>query len=197
MGGQPRHKRYSCIVDEIDKCHPSTILEVGTHRANTAIAMIKAAMQHKDDVYYYGFDLFDFLTEEMAVEEHHGKSFPNLVSAKFKLADYPHILIMGNTRKTLSKFKPDRPIDFVFIDGGHSVETIQSDWDNIKQLMHKDTVVIFDDYYENTDDVGCKSIIDSLGDEYVVEKISEPKKIESKKRDLGKQVLSMIKVSLK
>ena len=197
MGGQPRHRRYSCIIDEINKCHPSTILEVGTHRANTAIAMIKAAMQHKDDVYYYGFDLFDFLTEEMAIEEHHGKSFPNLVSAKFKLADYPHTLIMGNTQKTLPKFKPDRPIDFVFIDGGHSVETIQSDWNSIKQLMHKDTVVIFDDYYENTDETGCKSIFDSLSDEYSVEKISVPFSIASEKRELGRYEISLVKVSLK
>ena len=197
MGGQPRHRRYSCIIDEINKCHPSTILEVGTHRANTAIAMIKAAMQHKDDVYYYGFDLFDFLTEEMAIEEHHGKSFPNLVSAKFKLADYPHTLIMGNTQKTLPKFKPDRPIDFVFIDGGHSVETIQSDWNSIKQLMHKDTVVIFDDYYENTDETGCKSIVDSLSDEYSVEKISVPFSIASEKRELGRHEISLVKVSLK
>ena len=197
MGGQPRHRRYSCIIDEINKCHPSTILEVGTHRANTAIAMIKAAMQHKDDVYYYGFDLFDFLTEEMAIEEHHGKSFPNLVSAKFKLADYPHTLIMGNTQKTLPKFKPDRPIDFVFIDGGHSVETIQSDWNSIKQLMHKDTVVIFDDYYEYTDETGCKSIVDSLSDEYSVEKISVPFSIASEKRELGRYEISLVKVSLK
>ena len=38
--------------------------------------------------------------------------------------------------KTLKKFKPDRPIDFIFIDGGHSIDTIQSDWDNIKKFIH-------------------------------------------------------------
>tara|TARA_R110002020_G_scaffold406588_1_gene616727 strand:- start:120 stop:704 length:585 start_codon:yes stop_codon:yes gene_type:complete len=194
MGRSPR---YDCITEEINKCKPSTILEIGTHMALTARIMIEAAMVHKDDVFYYGFDMFDFMTEEMAVEEHHGKRLPTLNKAAKRLAPFPHKLIMGNTQKTLPKFKPDRPIDFVFIDGGHSVETIQSDWENVERLMHDNTVVIFDDYYDDTEKVGCKTIVDSLDKKYSVEKISAPFSLASKRRALGKRDISLVKVSLK
>jgi predicted O-methyltransferase YrrM len=60
-------------------------------------------------------------------------------------------------------------MDFIFIDGGHSFETIQSDWDNVKHRMHDETVVVFDDYWTGpalTDPVysqgGCQRLIDSL-----------------------------------
>ena len=192
-----RSPRYDCIVDIINDCKPSTILEIGTHMGLTAAIMIEAAMKHKDDVFYYGFDLFDLLTEEMAMEEHHGKNMPSLSRVAKILAPFPHKLIMGNTRKTLPKFKPDRPIDFVFIDGGHSVETIPSDWENVEKLMHENTVVIFDDYYDDTEKVGCKTIVDSLDEKYSVEKISAPFSLASERRVLGKHDISLVKVALK
>mgnify|MGYP001457844067 CR=1 FL=1 len=36
--------------------------------------------------------------------------------------------------------------DLVFIDGGHSEETVASDWENVKHLLHEKSVVYFDDY---------------------------------------------------
>ena len=192
-----RQDRYNYITEEIHKCKPSTILEIGTHVGLTARIMIEAAMVHKDDVFYYGFDMFDFMTEEMAVEEHHGKKLPTLNDAAKRLSPFPHKLKMGNTQKTLPKFKPDRPIDFVFIDGGHSVETIQSDWENVERLMHDNTVVIFDDYYDDTEKVGCKPVVDSLGDEYVVEKLYTWERTEEEKRDEGVFDTAVVKVTLK
>ena len=57
-------------------------------------------------------------------------------------------LIKGDTKQSLKQFKIKK-IDFVFIDGGHSIETIKNDWLNIQKLINKKSVVIFDDYYEN------------------------------------------------
>ena len=52
--------------------------------------------------------------------------------------------------------------------------------------MGKDTVVIFDDYYENRDDFGCKKLIDSLQTvhKYNIEKfelLSKKLELETKK----------------
>ena len=197
MGNMGRQDRYDYITKEIHKHKPSTILEIGTHIGLTARIMIETAMVHKDDVFYYGFDMFDFMTEEIAVEEYHGKTLPTLQAASKRLRDFPHKLKMGNTQNTLPRFKPDRPIDFVFIDGGHSVETIQSDWDNIKKLIHKDTIVIFDDYYNETEEIGCKPVVDCLGDEYVVEKLYTWERTEEEKRDEGVFDLTLVRVTLK
>ena len=59
-------------------------------------------------------------------------------------------LVKGWTHETLPEYAhahPDYKADLIFIDGGHSIETIQSDWDNVQSFISKDSVVIFDDYY--------------------------------------------------
>ena len=153
--------------------------------------------QEQMEVFKRPREVAEPMPEEMAMEEHHGKNMPSLSRVAKILAPFPHKLIMGNTRKTLPKFKPERPIDFVFIDGGHSVETIQSDWENVEKLMHENTVVIFDDYYDDTEKVGCKTIVDSLDEKYSVEKISAPFSLASERRVLGKHDISLVKVALK
>ena len=65
--------------------------------------------------------------------------------------------------------------DFIYIDGGHSFDTIQSDWENLSGFIKENTLIIFDDYYiyissDSTagveDDLeptfGCSKLIDSL-----------------------------------
>tara|TARA_Y100000401_G_C8315455_1_gene222139 strand:+ start:832 stop:1416 length:585 start_codon:yes stop_codon:yes gene_type:complete len=188
--------RYYCLAKEIAKLKPNTILEVGTHNGRSARIMLEEAVKHNSSVKYFGFDLFEDMTEELAVEEHHGKKLPSMSIASQKLASYNVAFIKGNTKETLREFSHDEPIDFVFIDGGHSVETIQSDWDNVKRLISDSSVVIFDDYYKEREDVGCKTVVDSLDSEgYKVEEVESGISF-SQKRDLGDQLtVLMMKVT--
>ena len=59
-----------------------------------------------------------------------------------------------------------KKVDFIFIDGGHSVGTIKSDWNAIKKIISKKSLVIFDDYYEIKKNIlnkyGCNNVITSL-----------------------------------
>ena len=186
--------RYLTLIDEVVKRKPKTILEVGTHCGNSAIHMVEVAKKFNDDVFYYGFDIFDWGGKDFMEAEFNGKRSAKLGKTKLRLdkAEINNKLIVGNTNNTLKKFSPERYIDFVFIDGGHSVETIASDWSYIKHLMDRQTVVIFDDYYENRDDFGCKSLIDELEKEdgYVVKKL-DPLEI-VKKNDIH---LRLVKVT--
>lgn len=188
--------RYYCLAKEIAKLKPNTILEVGTHNGRSAAIMLEEAVKHNSAVKYFGFDLFEDMTEELAVEEHHGKKLPSMSIASQKLARYNVAFIKGNTKETLAEFSHEEPIDFVFIDGGHSVETIQSDWDNVKRLISDSSVVIFDDYYKEREDVGCKTVVDSLESEgYSVEEVESGISF-SQKRDLGDQLtVLMMKVT--
>ena len=175
--------RYVTLIEEVAKRKPKTILEIGTHCGNSAIHMVNEAKKYigrndirrNDDVFYYGFDIFDWGDKDFMDAEFNGKKSAKLGKTKLRLdkAEINNKLIVGDTNNTLKKFSPDRFIDFVFIDGGHSVETIASDWGYIKHLMDRETVVIFDDYYENRDDFGCKNLIDSLekDDGYNVERL--------------------------
>ena len=156
--------RYHNITRTISKFKPQTILEVGTHKGFRAVEMINCAKQYNNDIKYYGFDLFEGMTPNVKEREFHGKSDVTRKEAENNISktDSEYELIVGNTIDTMPDFDPDRPIDFVFVDGGHSVATIASDWSNIERIMSDHTIVVFDDYYENRDDVGCKSLIDSL-----------------------------------
>ena len=59
-------------------------------------------------------------------------------------------MIKGDTIKSLKTFsKKNKIIDFIFIDGGHSLKTIKSDWNNVKKLINKKSEVVFDDYYHD------------------------------------------------
>jgi predicted O-methyltransferase YrrM len=80
-------------------------------------------------------------------------------------------LFKGFTQDTLPQVIGKLPtMDMVFIDGGHSLETIANDWNYCLQLMDRNTVVIFDDYYFDRDEVGCKRIIEKIDpNEYEVE----------------------------
>ena len=77
-------------------------------------------------------------------------------------------LIQGNTTITLPAFLKNgiNPPDFIFIDGGHSIETIASDWKHICEIVGPETVVVFDDYYvlhsREAPENGCNYTIDSL-----------------------------------
>ena len=64
-------------------------------------------------------------------------------------------------------------------------------------MIHKDTIVIFDDYYNETEEIGCKPVVDCLGDEYVVEKLYTWERTEEEKRDEGVFDLTLVRVTLK
>lgn len=141
--------RYAQLLQLVRQTLPRHILEVGTWNGGRAVEMVRASL----GATYYGFDLFEEaspLTDavEKNVKPHHTvESVSKMLSAQ----SIPHHLFKGNSRDTLSSFAAGRKpfIDFAYIDGGHSVDTIRSDWDGVRQLMVPGGIVVFDDYYED------------------------------------------------
>lgn len=128
--------------------------------------MIKAAQKYHRNITYYGFDLFEEVTESK-IKEELSKTLPSIsiveVEAKLKKSGAKIHLFKGSTVKTLPQTVKRLPkMDFIFIDGGRSLEIIANDWKYASRLMHKQTFVIFDDYYEDKEDTGAKPIIDKI-----------------------------------
>ena len=46
-----------------------------------------------------------------------------------------------------------------------TIEEKTIDWNNLSKFVLSKTVVLFDDYYDNRDDVGCKQLITKLDDD--------------------------------
>jgi hypothetical protein len=158
--------RYGQLMVLVQSCKPRKIVEVGTYQGKRAEAMCREALKYNSAVHYLGFDLFEDATDETNVEEMNGKGAGSSEIARQKLEaikqDHPGFtfdLVKGNTRETLHG--KNIVADFVFIDGGHSVETIRGDYEAVKGSR----LVAFDDYYTkgvDTAKFGCNAIVDKL-----------------------------------
>ncbi len=160
--------RYDFLVREVHKYKPKVILEIGVFRGVTSARLITTARKYHSDIDFYGFDLFGSATDEKLLSE--VSTMPMTATEateKLGLLGANVILFEGDTTKTLPTFiAMDIEPDFVFIDGGHSPETIEHDFSLIKKVMHKDTKIYFDDYVETDsgEDLGwgCKYLISKL-----------------------------------
>ena len=152
--------RYVELIEMIAERKPSKILEIGVWNGVRAIEMCQWGAE------YVGFDLFEDATDETDSEEMNVKAHHTVdeVYDRLTTAGVTASLVKGNTRDTLPGCGYEG-FDFAFIDGGHSVETIQSDWENVRKMMKPGGMVVFDDYYEggiDTEKFGCNKIVEDL-----------------------------------
>ena len=147
-----------CRVVQHYKC--SNILEIGTWNGETACAMVQAAFNESDNVHYTGVDLFENATDETDSKEFNIKKHYTKRSVELRLTalaeeykkngkTFTFYLLEGDSKEKLKVLK-DSAIcktyniqpDFVFIDGGHSEETVNSDYELCKNIP----IIIMDDY---------------------------------------------------
>lgn len=171
FSAEKKPTRYDTLRDvfEHQTARKQNILEIGTYNGNTAVALITIAKRYEppEAIHYYGFDLFEHLDEETLRREHSKKPSRTMDAVRAFIIGETGIsqkqvhLYQGFTHKTLWENLPGLPkMDFIFIDGGHSFETVENDWRACKELMSEDTVVVFDDYYQF--EYGPRIVIDNL-----------------------------------
>tara|TARA_B100000401_G_C52636157_1_gene638451 strand:- start:214 stop:861 length:648 start_codon:yes stop_codon:yes gene_type:complete len=162
-----KKKRYSNLLINILIIRPKSILEVGVYNGQRALEMIQAARTFNSKINYYGFDLFEDFQKKILKKEF-SKIPISRKKINYKLSNYGTIkLYKGYTEKTLPEFlKKKIFVDFIFIDGGHLIKTIEKDWKYCSKLMGRDSLVIFDDYY-----LGNKKILSKFGSNKTYKKI--------------------------
>lgn len=156
--------RYSRLLDYVRAYQPKAILEVGTWNGGRALEMLRIV----PDAKYYGFDLFEDASAGTDAEEKNVKPHYSVRFVKAFLDGFNVELHKGNTRETLATF--DKPVDFVWLDGGHSVDTIRSDWENVRRVAKPGACILFDDYYTgpiDTSKYGCNEIVKDLKHEVI------------------------------
>jgi predicted O-methyltransferase YrrM len=191
--GMPR--RYKYLVKTVRENKARKIMEIGTWTGIHALEMIEEAKKNysPEEIEYYGFDLFELLDKNTSLKEFSIPP-PSLKEIKEKLekTGVKINLYQGYTQNTLPALVGKLPkMDFIYIDGGHSLETIKNDWTYAQEFMGQNTVVIFDDYW-NRDDAGCKKIIESIDkNKFEVEILPIQDKF---KRDWGTLKINFAKV---
>jgi hypothetical protein len=164
------------IMREILLAHlPETIGEIGTHKGNSAGQMIDLIAPKVQSLHYTGYDVFDYAVNNVDFNrnERNGKNgapydiaIKNFNKLKNRHANFDYTLNCGFTTDTL--ITPMK-FDFVYIDGGHSYETVKHDYSMVKDSK----VIIFDDVQI----AGVRQFINELFDSNIsVELINTPSK---------------------
>jgi len=162
--------RYKKLLDIVREAQPRHVVEIGTWNGKRATEFMAVT-----DCYYTGFDLFEEATKETDEAELNVKNHNEMVEVAkmIEMAGFSKFsLIRGDTKETLPKWE-NEPFDFAFIDGGHSLKTIQSDFHHIYERIDDGGIIVLDDYYKpEVEGFGCNfleemgEVIDT-GDRYV------------------------------
>jgi hypothetical protein len=181
--------RYDAFQTLINAHHPGSIVEVGTWDGRRAMALAEQALKFRERVHYVGFDLFegaDAATDERELNVKKHNTIDEVTDRLREFAKdhtgFTFELFGGDTRETLPDWavgakqamdeaKGDFQIDLAFIDGGHSVATVQSDYNALKDICR---VMVLDDFYEADANgvipdiarYGCNSLLE--GKDYAV-----------------------------
>lgn len=160
--------RYEHLLWLARQQNPSSLVEIGVWRGDRSVQFLENL---PDLNRFVGLDLFEEMQDDTFQAESMGKCFPttrDAVQARLEAAarglGASVELLKGPTQETLPELvrRGAEKFDFIYLDGGHSLETIANDWRWSAQLVAPKGVVVFDDYYLNDSTRGAKPLIDSL-----------------------------------
>ena len=166
-------KRYSEILSKVILNGPKNILEIGVYTGRRSIEIMDAATIFRNKILYYGFDLFEDISSiKIKTELSKKPESQKAIYEKLKKTSRQIKLIKGDTLDTLRKIKTNKKFDLIFIDGGHSIKTIESDWNNSIKFLSKSGLVILDDYYTGNKNIikkfGCNNLINKIKKHYLI-----------------------------
>ena len=171
------------LFDQIDIYKPRYFLEVGVFQGVTSKNVCeKLNSLHQGDFNYYGVDIFEdanALLDNKEMTSKHNKISNPLKHLFYNVFFKENLNSLESVKKLLKKFdkkvflhkglshnilpKIDiSKIDFIFLDGGHSYETVRSDLFLILKNIKKNKVIICDDYDQIN--YGVKKAVDELKD---------------------------------
>lgn len=169
--------RYSQLIDIVKANKPKVVVEIGSWDGGRAIEMAKV----NPDMHYVGFDLFERASEYSDLKEKNVKPHYSARQVMDRLDDFglKATIVCGDTNETFSSWADANPesVDMVYIDGGHSVDTITNDYKNALKAIKKGGIIVFDDYYEdmpNIDRFGANRVLEASGRDFDVLPLKDP-----------------------
>ena len=180
------------LLEQIYKNRPKNFLEVGVLQGVTARNVCEVLKEiYQNEFKYIGIDLFStsnllFDKKEKTLKQQKiSNPFKNFyfnflrkenlnskkaVSKLLKKFNNNISLYEGYSDKILNSIDISY-IDMVFLDGGHSYETVKKDIKILITKLKKNKIIICDDYDQK--DYGIKRAVDEFRLEYKIEMINE------------------------
>lgn len=156
-------KRGDVLLKIIKQRKPKHFLEIGVFTGVTAKNIcILLKKLHGNDYSYIGIDLFEEIDREQVSDERAPKilkatSYSIESTYKF-LEGYNVTLYKGKSSEVLKDIPQLNSVDFIFLDGGHSYDTVYSDLRAIIEHAKKDSTILCDDY------AGITSVTEAVND---------------------------------
>ena len=180
------------FLDQIYKNRPKNFLEVGVLQGVTARNVCEVLKEiYQNEFKYIGIDLFS--SSNLQFDNKEGTLKHSKISNPFKNFYFNFLRKENlNSKKAVSrllkKFNNNISlyegysdkilnsidisyIDMVFLDGGHSYETVKKDLKILITKLKKNKIIICDDY--NLKNCGVKRAVDEFRLEYKIEMVNE------------------------
>jgi hypothetical protein len=182
------------LLREIEIYKPKNFLEVGVFQGVTSKNVCEKLYKiHKENFLFHGIDVFEdtdanFDSHEMTTKHNRlSNPFKHLI---FNIILKKNLFSIESIYSFLKKFKNNvhlykgfsdtellkidmSKIDMIFLDGGHSYETVKNDLSIILKGIKKDKIIICDDYDQVN--YGVKKAVDEF-----LNQVSEIKKLNNR-----------------
>lgn len=194
--------RKNYILKYIRKHKPKTILEIGVFNGAFARRMLLNATNSTNEIVSYtGVDLFEDLSSEIYKKEislwasKQDSVHKDLAKIKNTMIN----LLKGYSRDVLPLLEGKMKFDLILIDGGHSYETVKTDFYFARNLVSSNGAIFFDDYVNKqgiiNDGYGINKVVDDINRANYLVRISKNRDIFPK--SYGLLLTRMVKVQLK
>lgn len=194
--------RKNYILKYIRKNKPKTILEIGVFNGVFARRMLLNATNSINGIVSYtGVDLFEDLSSEIYKKEISlwASNQDSVHNDLAKIKNTKINLLKGYSRDVLPLLEGKIKFDLILIDGGHSYETVKTDFYFARNLVSWNGAIFFDDYVNKqgviNDGYGVNKFVDSINRANYSVKISKNRDIFPK--SYGLLITRIVKVQLK
>jgi predicted O-methyltransferase YrrM len=183
-------KSANILLDQIELYKPKNFLEVGVFQGVTSRNVCEKLNLINDGKFtFHGIDIFEStnsLIDKKELTSKHNKLSNPFKNFLFNIILKKNLYSLESIYEFLSKFRDNvhlykgfsnselpkidlSTIDMIFLDGGHSYETVSNDLFIILKGIKKGKVILCDDYDQES--YGVKKAVDEL--KYQVSEIKE------------------------
>lgn len=159
--GKLNARRYLTLLDYIRGNQCGRMLEIGVWRGDTSELLVLNSRNKQLE--YHGIDVFEGTSGELLAKEVSLKadSLADVRSRLEKVSRSVHLHkgLSGEVFGALAAQKTG--FDMIWIDGGHSYQTVREDFRSYRQLLNEGGIIFFDDYTEDPYLPDVKRFIDS------------------------------------
>jgi predicted O-methyltransferase YrrM len=194
--------RKNYILKYIRKNKPKTILEIGVFNGAFSRRMLLNATNSTNGIVSYtGVDLFEDLSSEIYKKEISlwASKQDSVYKDLAKIKNTKINLLKGYSRDVLPLLEGKMKFDLILIDGGHSYETVKTDFYFARNLISSNGAIFFDDYVNKqgviNDGYGINKVVDDINRADYSVRISKNRDIFPK--SYGLLITRMVKVHLK